>query len=97
MPGTCDGAWSGAGQVYVRRAAETVLSTSAARPLWADTRGLSSSCSKIDMQVGSNPNAPAVTFTRVAGDTWYGGSSDTLSLIVADANPGACRKACYRD
>jgi hypothetical protein len=25
----------------------------------------------------------------VAGDTWYGGSSGTLSFIVGDANPGS--------
>ncbi len=48
VPGTCDGAWSGAGQVYVRRATETVLSTSTARPLWANTSGLDASCRKIE-------------------------------------------------
>ena len=31
VPSTCDSTWSGAGKVYVRRAAETVLSTSVAR------------------------------------------------------------------
>ena len=87
---TCDGRWSGAGQVYVRRAVETVLSTSAARPLWASTRGLSNTCvsSRLTMQVGPSPTQTAV-FTAVAGDTWYGGASDTLSFIVADANPGS--------
>lgn len=87
-PDTCDGAWSGAGQVYVRRATETVLSTSGARPLWANTRGLDASCSKIVMQVGPNPTQTA-PFTPVDGGTWYGGSSDTLSFIVGDANPGS--------
>ncbi|MDZ7591705.1 MAG: hypothetical protein U5L05_13735 [Rubrivivax sp.] len=87
MPATCDGAWSGAGQVYVRRATETVLSTSAARPLWASTRGLDASCRKITLQVGPNPNQTA-PFTLVAGDTWYGGKDGTLSFIAADANPG---------
>ncbi len=98
MPDTCDGVWSGAGAVYVRRALETVLSTSAARPLWVETggqaggRGLSASCSKITLQVGSAPTATAI-FTRVAGQTWYTGSTDlgavasgALTLIVADAN-----------
>ena len=90
QPGTCDGRWSGAGQVYVRRAAETVLSTSGARPLWASTRGLSNTCvsSRLTLQVGPNPTQTAV-FTAVTGDTWYGGGSDTLSFIVADANPGS--------
>ena len=90
MPATCDGVWSGAGQVYVRRATETVLSTSGARPLWGSTRGLSNTCvnSRLTMQVGPSPIQTA-PFTVVAGDTWYGGGNDTLSFIVADANPGS--------
>lgn len=92
-PGTCEGVWSGAGQVYVRRATETVMSTSAARPLWASTggssgnRGLSASCQTVALQPGSDP-ATALNYPRVAGDTWYTGSSasDSLVLIVADAN-----------
>jgi hypothetical protein len=88
VPGTCDGAWSGAGQVYVRRAAETVLSTSGARPLWAGTGGLSAACSKITLQIGPSPTQTA-SFDLVAGDTWYGGASGTLTFIVADANPGS--------
>jgi hypothetical protein len=92
-PGTCDGVWSGAGQVYVRRATETVLSTSAARPLWASTggssgnRGLSASCQTVTLQPGSDP-ATTLNYPRLAGDTWYTGSSasDSLVLIVADAN-----------
>ena len=92
MPNTCDGVWSGAGQVYVRRATETVLSTSAARPLWAETgggsggRGLDNSCAKIPLQVGPEPTATA-DFTPVTGQTWYANSSaGTISLIAADAN-----------
>jgi hypothetical protein len=90
VPGTCSGNWSGAGQVYVRRAAETVLSTSASRPLWITTSGLSNTCvnSRITMQVGPSPTQTAV-FTLVAGDTWYGGAAGVLPLIVADANPGS--------
>ena len=91
MRNTCDGVWSGAGQVYVRRATETVLSTSAARPLWGSTRGLDASCSKIDLQVGPLPSQ-IESFTLVTGDTWYGGTSDALSFIVADANPGSATR-----
>lgn len=87
QPSTCDGRWSGAGQVYVRRSVETVLSTSAARPLWADTRNLTSSCQKLTLQIGPQPTSIAV-FTRVAGDTYYGGRVGTMALIAADANPG---------
>jgi len=84
---TCDSRWSGTGQIYVRRATETVLSTSGARALWAGTSGLDATCRKIDMQVG-NLTTQTDRFTRVAGDTWYGGRSGTLSFIAADANPG---------
>lgn len=90
---TCDSRWSGAGQVYVRRAIETVLSTSAARPLWVSTSGLvdstGGSCNKITMQVGRNPGDEGV-FTRVTGgETWYAGSGgNSLNFIVGDANPG---------
>ena len=94
MPATCDGVWSGAGKVYVRRSVQTVLSTSAARPLWASTGGvaggvgLDSSCTKVSLQVGASPTAQA-SFTVVGGQTWYTGGSDAglLRLIVADANP----------
>jgi 5-hydroxyisourate hydrolase-like protein (transthyretin family) len=93
MPSTCDGEWSGAGKVYVRRATETVLSTSTARPLWFETggssggRGLDNSCEKVTLQQGSDP-ADRKGFTLVAGQTWYTGSSasDSITLIVADAN-----------
>ena len=88
IPGRCDGVWSGAGQVYVRRSLETVLSTSTARPLWASSGGLSASCQKINMQVGPLPSNSA-QFNRVAGDIYYGGITGSLNLIVADANPGS--------
>jgi hypothetical protein len=90
---TCDGVWSGAGKVYVRRATETVLSTSSARALWASKSGLDSSCSSLMLQTGPLLPAPLVTstfsFTPVqGGETWYGsgGISMTLPFIVADAN-----------
>jgi hypothetical protein len=92
-PATCDGVWSGAGKVYVRRAVETVLSTSGGRPLWYETggasggRGLSEACQKLTLQVAPAPTATA-SYTAVAGQTWYSGSgaNGTLTLIVADAN-----------
>jgi hypothetical protein len=89
VPGKCDGNWSGAGQVYVRRSAETVLSTSAGRPLWANTSGLSGTCaaSEVKLQVGSTPALNA-NFLLAGNDTWYGGGTGSLSFIVADANPG---------
>ena len=89
VPGTCDSAWSGAGKVYVRRAAETVLSTSAARALWSNTTGLDSSCKKITLQIGPSPTATDDKNWLVqGGETWYGNGSASLTLpfIVADAN-----------
>jgi len=89
-PASCDARWSGAGQVYVRRAIETVFSTSAARPLWGSTSGLASTCSSnaARLQVGPIANQTS-TFVAVGGDTWYGGgAAGTLPMIVADANPG---------
>ena len=86
-PGTCDGTWSGAGQVYVRRALETVLSTSAARPLWpAGTPRLVGTGTSITMQVGADPSSTA-SYRLVAGDTVCGYGSGALTLLVADANP----------
>jgi hypothetical protein len=87
VPATCDGIWSGAGQVYVRRALETVLSTSEARPLWASGSGLPSSCSTITLQTGPSA-AQTQAFALVAGSTWYGGPgrAGSLDFIVADNN-----------
>ena len=83
---TCDNTWSGGGKVYVRRAIETVLSTSASRPLWLGTSGLGSSCQSVTLQTGSAATA-ALPYTKVvSGDTWYGtgGSSLFLNFIVGD-------------
>ena len=86
VPSTCDGAWSGAGKVYVRRAMETVLSTSAARPLWLDTRGLETSCGRITLQIGPSP-LTIRNFAPVQGDTYYFGvASGSLAFMIADAN-----------
>ena len=86
-PATCDGAWSGAGQVYVRRATETVLSTSGSRPLWPrGTTGLLGTGASITMQVSSDPSDTLV-YRRVAGDIVCGGGSGAITILVADANP----------
>ena len=86
--GTCDSVWSGAGKVYVRRAAETVLSTSTARTLWSSKTGLDASCSTLTLQTGPLPTTSAVFTPVQGGETWYGNGSASLTLpfIVADAN-----------
>jgi hypothetical protein len=88
---TCDGVWSGAGKVYVRRGIETVLSTSASRLLWAVTGGLDATCARTTLQIGSSPTS-VQNFALVQGDTYYFGDSrgsaagGSLSFIVGDAN-----------
>jgi len=84
---TCDGVWSGAGKVYVRRATETVLSTSGARALWGNVSGLPVTCSKLILQDGARPTQ-FDPYTRVmGGDVWYSlAASTALEFIVADAN-----------
>ena len=91
---TCDGTWSSAGKVLVRRAAQTVLSTSAARPLWASVGGLEAGCQRLRLQTGPLPfgsagPAPSVVRALVDGDTWYSTASDgVLFFTIADSNPG---------
>ncbi|MBW8846063.1 MAG: Ig-like domain-containing protein [Burkholderiales bacterium] len=90
VPGTCDGKWSGAGQVYVRRAVETVLSTSGSGALWLNTTNVALANSPVTLQVSGNP-ANTQSFYP-AGNP----STDTIcttlksggfTLIAADANP----------
>ncbi|MFZ4649276.1 MAG: beta strand repeat-containing protein [Rubrivivax sp.] len=107
IPGTCSGTWSGAGQVYVRRAVETVLSTSTARPLWASvgqagSAGLESGCSRVRLQTGAQlPTAaapPSRIFAQVGGDTWYSTAAEgSLRFITADANPGRLKTGLPAD
>lgn len=95
QPSTCDGRWSGAGQVYVRRAIETVLATSSARPLWSSVNGpstdtgLDSTCVSVELQTGRS-STDTDFFVPVGSSRWYDpAASGFLSFIVADANPGA--------
>jgi acyl-CoA hydrolase len=83
---TCDGVWSQ--RTYVRKAVETVLSTSAARPLWLNVSGLDETCTAVSGSaiLATSPSTSAV-FLPVAGQIWYGGSDrGTILLIASDAN-----------
>jgi Bacterial Ig-like domain (group 1) len=80
----CDGVW---GQAFVRRATETVLSTSSARPLWlldASTK-LDSGCRAVTLQgdTGADVTLYAVGAGGLYGLTAGGG---TLSFLMSDAN-----------
>lgn len=94
VPATCDGKWTGSGQIYVRRAVETVLSTSVARPLWP---GVSSRVTQangtLPMQIG--PLASQFNnYYLAGGDVICNvGSSGSFTLIAADANPGLLSSA----
>lgn len=88
QPGTCDADW---GRAYVRRAVETVFSTSAGRPLWASGASEihASTCTPITLGVGydASGNLQTATFNPVQGSARYGlGKTGVLSFIVADAN-----------
>ena len=84
----CDGVW---GSAFVRRATETVLSTSSARPLWLSISGaspqskLDTACSLVTLEgdAGSNVSAYAVG----AGVLQGVGGGGTLSFLLSDANP----------
>ncbi len=95
-PGTCDGTWSG--KTYVRRAVETVFSTSLPNLLWAGrstsvtNEGLDVNCTTVTKYYGP-PTLPlysaAKTYYTVSGDpVWYTGglSQGTLNFIVGDRN-----------
>ena len=91
-PGTCSGSWTQRGNL--RRATETVLSTSSARLLWGNLGGgtggvPASSCTPITLQ-DTGPYLNSISgwnnYKMAAGDTWYGGKIGTLSFIVADTN-----------
>ena len=93
-PGTCDATWSG--KTYVRRAVETVFSTSSPELLWAGKstsvagEGLDASCGVVSKYLGP----PALVTGRTAlysvllDPTWYTGGQTTgfLSFTVGDEN-----------
>lgn len=90
VPGTCDNKWSGAGQVYVRRAMETVLSTSTARPLWPfGSSATGKASAPITLQVGRNVTDTANFYPLSGGDrVCNAGTTGSVFLIAADNNPG---------
>jgi 5-hydroxyisourate hydrolase-like protein (transthyretin family) len=92
QPLTCDAQW---GRAYVRRAVETVFSTSGGRALWAAAPigqlfSLSATCPAVDLGVryDSAGNLQSARFYTVGGSRLYGVSrSGVVSFIVADTNP----------
>ena len=84
----CDGVW---GQAFVRRATETVLSTSAARPLWwsiADQPPqpwLDGGCRLVSLE-GDNAT-PFSAYEVRYGTVRAVPTAGTLSFLLSDANP----------
>ncbi len=80
----CDGVW---GQAYVRRAVETVLSTSGARPLWNSIGSgtLSNGCAAVTLNDGDG-----TTFNKYylvgAGSIFNLAATGSLSILVGDNN-----------
>jgi hypothetical protein len=101
-PATCTGVW---GRAYVRRAAETIFSTSAARPLWgtalpAGSAALTGSCPLGLTLIRENTQAaPAYdvngtpltnVYFPLGSTTLTGvGTAGVLSFFASDANPVA--------
>jgi hypothetical protein len=90
-PDTCSGKW---GRAYVRRALQTVLSTSDARPLWGIERpaqavGVAGVCPvgrSLIVEYKSNL-AVSANFYPIAGTLLYGMSSaGFISFTAADSN-----------
>jgi hypothetical protein len=84
---SCDGAW---GRAYVRRAVETVYSTSASRLLWGTSlpAAADDGCRRVTIPTGNSADSLAnVSYYAVGGERFYNlGIGGALSFIVADAN-----------
>ena len=92
QPSTCDAIW---GRAYVRRAIETVFSTSTARPLWFSLpsnlyrRSAGTSCAALSLGTGYNAagNPTVATFYPIGGgDLYNAAKTGLLSFLAADAN-----------
>jgi hypothetical protein len=96
VPSTAGGATAGDGrwsrQIYVRRAIETVLSTSSSRPLWPFASSPTyATGSPVTLRVGPERLPPATaataTLAPVSGTTIASaGKIGTLTFLLADAN-----------
>ena len=91
-PTSCDGTW---GKAYVRRAIETVFSTSSARPVWNSAPAelystTGSACPVTSMIVGYAADESAITSSYLSfggGGTALYNAATTFSFLVSDANP----------
>lgn len=83
VPASCDGAW---GRAYVRRAIETVLSTSVADPVWFSGAAPPVSGSAVNLR--TDAGTTTTTFQRVSGSSITGaGMTGALGFLARDRNP----------
>jgi hypothetical protein len=76
------------GRAYVRRATQTVFSTSDARPVWAANSGLNAACEKVDPPlINSNTGTTQDYYLVGPGGLSGLGAEGVFSFLVADANP----------
>lgn len=81
----CDGVW---GQAFVRRATETVLSTSASDPVWFPGAVPGTPLSSIPLRNTPDVNAAPINYPRVSNTLVSGGGlKNSLSFLLRDANP----------
>lgn len=78
-----DGLW---GRAYVRRAAETVLSTSSARPVWVSTQGGVTAAATVNLATDASG---VLSSFRAVGSSVVNVSSNegALRFLISDANP----------
>jgi hypothetical protein len=82
VPGTCDGVW---GRSYVRRAVETVLSTSSSDPVWIP--GFVPAQNGGTIALRTDPTAATTNFSRVSGSSITGAPKvGSFSFLVRDNN-----------
>lgn len=84
-PNTCDQAWSP--KTYVRKAVETVFSTSAANPYWASNTG-PASCVATNLYPGPlTTTTPKAYYSLATNANYYlGGAAGAFTIVAADAN-----------
>jgi hypothetical protein len=86
-PSTCDGTWSG--KTYVRRAVETVYSSSTPNPYWPSNLKLDNTCVATPIYITPPTQGSQVAlFSIVDNPNIYVGtaSSGAFSIVVADSN-----------
>jgi hypothetical protein len=80
---TCDGLW---GRAYVRRAAETVLSTSSSDPVWPPGSPYAATANST-VTLRNSPSTSTASYARVAGSAITGaGVSGGFTILVRDSN-----------